>query len=171
MFSIKSSFQWLGAKVEKAVLGDVDERLRRGGAEWQAISRALAPKDTGFLASQETYTVANHTLTLHLGAFYDIFQEFGTRFIRPHPHVRPALNAIGRMWGGNIEMDFAVPFIASPIYASAGRNAGVRPVHFAVPKHLTPRQRAHVKQHLMPTSARLHKGNVARAKFKRHRIP
>lgn len=169
MFGITSTFQWLGDKVQAAVLGDIDAKLQASGAQWQAMSRALAPKKTGYLASQETYTVSNHVLTLHLGAPYDIFQEFGTRFMRPHPHIRPALNAIGRVWGGSIEMDFAVPFIGMPIYASVGRNAGSRPVHFAVPHGLTHKQKRHVERHLMTTSKKLHKGNTARAKFKTHR--
>lgn len=157
------SFQWLGSQVTGFVDRLVEQKLRASGAEWLAISRSLAPVDTGRLRAEEDFRVIGKTLTLIMGTPYDIFQEFGTRYIRPHPHVRPALNAIGRIWGTTIEMEFAAPQIARPIFAHKGG--------FVVPQELTPKQRHHVVTHLLPTSRRLHRGNVKRAKFRVRRTP
>jgi hypothetical protein len=160
---VQASHQWFGGRILQGVYDWRDQKLHEAGAACLAQSRALAPKKTGFLASQETYQVANGTLTLILGASYDIFQEFGTRNIHAHPHVRPALNAVGRIFGA-VEMQFAAPFIASPVLAHKGS--------YVVPKNLTQRQRRHVAQDLLPVAQRLHRGNVRRAKFRvRRHVP
>ena len=168
--SVTTTFKWLGGQVLNAVLGDVDDRLRQGGAAWLAMSRSLAPVKTGRLREEEGYTVANGVLSLNMGAPYDVFQEFGTRTLYPRPHVRPAMAAIGRVWGGEIEMNFNALSSAQwqGIFAYQGG--------FVVPSGIQPRpltraQHAHVQKHLLPTSRRLHRGNVARAKFRVRRFP
>lgn len=161
------NFTWLGNKVADFVFGEIDARLNASGQQWLAMSRALAPVRTGRLRAEEGYTVANRTLTLIMGAPYDIFQEFGTRNMRPHPHVRPALNAIGRIWSGNIEMAFNAPEMHGLLAhtgmgrKTAGYTASTHPSF----RPLTARQAAHVEKHLIPGIKKHHRKNVKRAKF------
>ncbi len=153
----------LGKSMVSAIQGDVNAKLKKGGAEWLTLSRSLAPLRTGELRAKEDYKVEDSKLTLILGAPYDIFQEFGTRNIRPRPHVRPALNAIGRIWGAKIEMSFLSPHISSPVLA---HQAG-----FVHPKGITAKQRAHIKANLLPASKKHYKGNVRRATMRVRKIP
>lgn len=62
-----------------------------------AVAKFLAPEDTGFLKSNIyfTYQPSNKTLTLHSDAHYSVYQEYGTYKMKPHPFLRPALNAAG----------------------------------------------------------------------------
>jgi hypothetical protein len=161
VISVKSTFQWFGDKVKATVDDAIDRRLVAAGNQWLAQSRALAPVRTGRLRAEEDFQVADHTLILIMGAPYDVFTEFGTRYMMPRPHVRPALNAIGRLWGGNVEMQFNVaPIRSAPILAHP------RPgVLFQTPRGLPAHQLQHVRQHLVPTSARLHRGHTKRAKM------
>ncbi len=164
-------FQWLADNVENVLHRNIQERLEAAGATWLSLSRSLAPVKSGFLRAEEGYTVANGVLTLTMGAYYDIFQEFGTRNIRPHPHVRPALNAMSRILGSEVVMDFNTLGPSAwggihYVHTSTGK-AGryVQPSRIQ-PKPLTGRQKQHVREHLLPSGAALHTGNVKRAKFK-----
>lgn len=162
-------FRWFQDKVMGVVYGAVDARLLQAGQMWEQKSRALAPNRTGFLASMETFQVdkATHTLRLQMGAYYDIYQEFGTRFIPPRPHVRPALNEIGRLFGGNIAMEFAVNPNHAGLLASTGkgRAPGFAASARAGWKSLTPKQARHVQDVLIPSARAHHRGNVRRATF------
>jgi hypothetical protein len=64
VISVSSSFQWLGDKVLGAVLGDLDRRMMDAGNRGLAVMQALAPRRTGFLVSQESFEVVNHTLPI-----------------------------------------------------------------------------------------------------------
>lgn len=156
MISVSSAFTWLGDKVLSTVLGDLDRRMVDAGNRGLAVMHSLAPRKTGFLVAQETFQVADHTLIFIFGAPYDIFQEFGTRHIRPHPHIRPGLNAIGHTLGFNIEMDFNRPEMTGQWIRAEG--AG-----FILPSTLTRKQRQHVQRHLVPVSKWHHHGNVKKA--------
>jgi hypothetical protein len=164
VISVSSSFQWLGDKVLGAVLGDLDRRMMDAGNRGLAVMQALAPRKTGFLASQESFQVVNHTLVFRFGAPYDIYQEFGTRTIRPHPHIRPGLQAIGNTLGFNLEMQFNAPGAGTwqGLYAHQGSFIAPSGIQ---PRPLTRAQHEHVRRHLMPTSKRLHRGNVKKARM------
>jgi hypothetical protein len=165
----QSGFQWLGGQVENLLRRNIDERLYEAGSQWLVMSRALAPHRTGFLAAQEGFTVVNGVLTLVMAAPYDIFQEFGTRNIRPHPHVRPALNAMARIFGSDVVMDFNT--IGPSTWQGIHAHKGTFIVPSAIqPRPLTRAQHEHVRKHLMPVSAALHRGNVKRAKFRVRRF-
>lgn len=164
MIGVKSAFAWLGQKVSDEVFGEIDNRLTRAGYAWQARAEQLAPVKTGALRSSLYFRVADRTLTVGVGVGYGIFQEFGTRNIRPHPYIRPALNELGWLFGAELGMEFAAPGMGTwqGIYAHQGS--------FVVPSGIQPRpltraQHEHVRKHLMPTSKRLHKGNVKKAKM------
>lgn len=164
MINVSSTFQWFGDRVLNAVLGDIDARMVTAGNQWLSISRSLAPVRTGELRAREDFQVVDHTLVLILGAPWDVFQEFGTRTLAPRPHVRPALAAIGRTLGFDVEMHFNRPGGSTwgGIHATEGG--------FVVPKGLTRGQRLHVQRHLVPMSQRLHRGNVKRAKVRVRRF-
>ena len=167
-------FQWFGDKFLADVENRVDAGLNRAGQSVVARAQALAPKRTGALSSSISYqvtgagggakltlsgfTTTGKTLTFTVGVPYGIFQEFGTRNIRPHPYLRPALNEVGKIFGAELGMEFNIPFIASPLYA---HQAG-----FALPPGLTGRQRKHIAKHLGPTSKRHYRGNVRKAKLR-----
>jgi hypothetical protein len=132
------------------------------------MSRSLAPVKTGELRAMEDYRVQGNELILIMGSGHDLFQEFGTRNIPPHPHVRPALNAISRIWGTNVVLDFNAPYISSPVLHHKGSfivPSGIQP------KPLTAKQRHHVQNVLKPSAKGLHRGNVKRAKFRVRRRP
>jgi hypothetical protein len=169
MFGVTSTVQWLGAQVTGFVDRQLDQRLNQAGEAWLARSRALAPVKTGFLRSQEDYQVIGRTLTLIMGAPYDIFQEFGTRNIRPRPHIRPALLEMQRIFGTDVALEFNRPgaSVWTGLYAHEGRFIEPSKIQ---PRPLTHRQREHVRQHLMPVSKRLHKGAVKRAKMRVRRF-
>lgn len=164
MIFASSTFQWLGDKVLGAVLGDIDRRMVDAGNRGLAVMQAMAPRRTGFLASQESFAVVDHTLVFRFGAPYDVFQEFGTRYIRPHPHIRPGLRAIGHTLGFDIELQFNRP--GGPQWHGIFAHQGGFIVPSGIqPRPLTQAQHAHVRRHLMPTSKRLHRGNVKRARM------
>jgi len=168
-------FTWLGDRVLQAVGYDIDARLELGGIMWRQRSQALAPVRTGLLRARETFRVENHTLTLILGAPYDIFQEFGTRHLDPRPHVRPALNEISIPWGGSVVMDFnrLGGLVWQGMYA---HQAGFVEPSAIQPRQLTERQREHVHHTLIPTSQHYYGGrffrrrNVRRARFRVRRF-
>ncbi len=158
-----NAFNWFGDKIMQAVTGDIQLKLHTAGAAVRARANALAPKKTGALAASIDYRVVGKTLTIFVGVPYGIYQEYGTRNIPPHPYIRPALLEMGRIWGANLEMAFQTQFAAAPMFA---HQAG-----FTFPKRLTAKQRHHVATHLGPTSNRLYRGNVRRAKLRVRRSP
>lgn len=124
------------------------------------IARRYTPVKTGTLQRSERfdYNFATYTLTFISDVGYDIFVEFGTRYMQPRPHWRPAINTVGPIYGYNIEMSYAnIPEIQAPILA-AGPG-------FHLPSTLTAKQREHVRQHLLPTSKRHFISNVRRARM------
>ncbi len=157
-FDLKAGFSWFGAQLQKKVMGDVDTKLRRTGEAIVSKARELAPVKTGALRAGigYTYRQSDQTLSIHADEFYSVFQEYGTRTIRPHPYLRPAIQAVmGRIWGSQIELEFAnTPAIKNPIIAHPGGKANV---FFRTPKTLTSKQYKHVRQHLVPTSAKFYK--------------
>lgn len=169
-----SVFRWFGDRIQRAVLGDIETKLHRAGAAVVARAQSLAPVDTGALRASIGYVVAGETgqrmtLSIQVGMPYGIYQEFGTRYMRPHPYIRPALNEIGRIFGADIQMDFTRGgpaqwhgLLATGPGFAASPSPRWRP--------LTPKQIRHVQRHLIPTSKRLYRGNVKRARMRVRRI-
>ncbi len=160
-----NAFNWFGDAIRNRIYGDIDTRMRAAGQAAVARAQALVPVRTGHLKSSigYIYRQSDHTLQLYADAMYAIFVEYGTRHMRPQPYIRPALLEAGRLAGINLEIGFAnVPHISSPILAHPG---GKPQVTFRTPATLTGKQLRHVRKHLVRTSAKLHHGNVKRAKF------
>ena len=148
----------------------INKQMRQYGIIWENKAVRLAPKRTTYLAGSISYTYDENTYTLSLtvGAAYGVFVEYGTRYMRPQPFVRPALNEIPGLFGIQTEMAFLnTPHIHAPLIASGPTFYG--------PKHLTAKQREHIETHLKPTSKRLYSassghGHVSRSKLTvRHR--
>ena len=155
-----SSLSWLGDKVMSWVDQQIDQRLNDAGAAWLARSQSLAPVRTGFLRSQEDDQVIGRTLTIILGANYDIFTEFGTRRQRPAPHIRPALQEMRRIFGTDVEILFNRPGGDQwgGIFAHGGE--------LVLPHGLSHREHEHVRRHVLPVLKKYHRGNVKRAKVR-----
>ncbi len=156
-----SSFYWRGQEIRDDISRRITAQMLNLGRHVVQVAKMYAPKKTGALAQSISFdwNQADFTLVFLVTAPYGMFQEFGTRNIPPHPYMRPALlsNTAGDIYGFNLEMAFAnLPPIHAPIVtAGAG---------FHLPSTLTPRQLAHVRKHLLPTSKRHHIGNVKRAR-------
>lgn len=77
-----------------ASLPEVVEVVKRNTAEMQANAQRKAPVDTGFL-KRSIYIKMQQEGTKVVGevgasAEYDPYQEYGTRYMPAHPHLRPA---------------------------------------------------------------------------------
>jgi hypothetical protein len=151
-------FTWNGAGVLAYVDRKIIENLHRGGQAVVARAQQLAPVRTGELRSGIDYQVIGKTLTIISRAPHGLFVEMGTRHMMAHPHIRPAINEFGRLWGGSLVMQFNTPNYLGPVLA---HQAG-----FTHPSTLTSKQREHIRRNLMPVSKRLYRGNVRRAKFR-----
>lgn len=154
--------EWNGHQVLDEVHRRISAEMHQDAQAVVAIAQSLAPKHTGALALGLSYDWNDADLTVVFTARepYSIFQEYGTRYIPPHPYLRPAINQVfSRKYGVNTEMDFAnVPHIANPLLADAGG--------FHLPHGVLGRaQRRHIHQHLIPTSERYYVGAVSRTKM------
>ncbi len=171
-FNLKSGLAWFGAQVTKQVMGDVDTKMRLTGEAIVAKAKELVHVDTGQTQASigYTYRQSDKTLSIHADTPWALFLEMGTRHSRPYPYLRPAIAAAGSVWGGKIEMEFAnTAAVSHPILAHPGGKGNVLfktpPVRsHATPgtNRITPKQLAHVRRHLVPTSARLHKNKSVR---------
>jgi len=66
--------------------------LDKAGQQIRDTAQALAPVKTGRLRSSISYEANEMSVTVTAGVFYARFQEYGTRYIRPHAFMRPALS-------------------------------------------------------------------------------
>lgn len=174
-----SIFRWFGDRIRQVVQERIDNQLYRMGEEIVARAQQLAPVRTGRLKSSIAYVVAHgegrgrSMLSIQVGAPYGIFVEFGTRYMSPRPYIRPALLAVGRAWGADLEMSFAAPSGpgGGPWHGLlAGTGQGRQPgfAASASPHYrpLSEQQKRHVERVLIPSVKRYHRGNVKRAKFR-----
>ena len=85
----------LRMKLEKnAELGEVKWIVRRNGAELQARAQRKAPVDTGTLKRSIGLEIRDGGLTAESEATaeYAPYVEWGTRFMKAQPFMRPAFN-------------------------------------------------------------------------------
>lgn len=168
-------FQWLGNQVKQKVDTYIDKKMWDTGIAVVAKAQALAPVKTGALRASIGFVVAynemggRHTLSIQVGMPYGIFQELGTRNIPPHPFIRPALNEMSRIWGFDVEMQFAgMGYNAASgtgfhgLIHTKGGFAGSASHRF---KPLSHKQIRHVEHVLKPSAKRHWRGNVKRARL------
>lgn len=143
-------FDWRGPEVQAQVIARVDQELIRIGTFAVGRMQAYAPVDTGRLRTgiHDQFDAATHTLTVYSPAPYSVYQEFGTRFIKPHPYIRPAIDELTARWSfANVELILRPPGqISEPIRATTSG--------FRLPRRqpLTAEQTAHVRKHLTSVS-------------------
>lgn len=93
----KSALEFKGIKqlekrlVEGVTFNDVQEVVKRNGAELQHNMQRRAPVDTGFLRRSIGITMTNSGFSVEIGptADYASYVEYGTRFMSAQPYVRP----------------------------------------------------------------------------------
>jgi hypothetical protein len=145
-------FEWYGDKTEREVMELVDQHLIRLGGFLVDHMQALAPVgETGNLRNSiaDHYDVSTHTLTVYIGMNYGVYQELGTRYIPPHPFIRPSIiDAIAAGWNITDVEIILNPPVVSPSHLRATRGG------FRIPKsaHLTAQQLHHVNTKLRPVS-------------------
>lgn len=73
---------------------DIMPVIKNGARKVQRSARDLAPEDTGILKSsiKVKHFVDQLSSIVYTTTEYAIYQEFGTRFMRGKPFMRPALN-------------------------------------------------------------------------------
>ncbi len=147
------------AQIDAAIHQRITAQMQAFGKQVVDIAVRNAPRKTGRLALSIHYDFnqADFRLVFVVDASYGMFVEYGTRHMRPQPYLRPALNAVGPIYGIETEMAFAnLPLIHAPI-TTHGRD-------YHLPTNLTAKQVAHVRKHLVPSARRHHIGNVSRAR-------
>ncbi len=159
MAILVKALSWDSQLIQDGIHQRITAQMLALGKQVVQIAERLAPKKTGRLAQSISFDFnqADFRLVFVVEAPYGMFQEYGTRHIRPHPYMRPALNMVGPIYGIQTELAFAnLPPIHAPITTS-GRD-------YHLPTNLTARQVSHVRKHLVPAMKRHHIGNVSRAK-------
>lgn len=166
MINVSSAFQWFGDRVTDLVLGEVNDRLERAGQQFVARASATVHVDTGEMRAGLFYRVEGRTLVLGDTSSHSLFEAAGTRYRAGHPQLFEAINSIGSIFGTNLELDFAVPSIASPVLAHGG--------HMIVPSGIQPKpltQAQHRRVQANQAEYRRHyRGNVKRAKMRVRRF-
>ncbi len=156
---------------KQEISDSIDRQANEIGVKVVAVAFQLAPVRTGELRRSITYHYDNHdhTIDFIVGSPYGMFQEFGTRHMRPHPYLRPALNKIfgrtGGIYGFETSMEFANTIQTDKKLLAHGGD-------FQMHKSLSDKQKAHVRKHLAPVSKKYFKGgqsNVGRAHIRTHR--
>lgn len=153
-------FKWNDSWATEAIQ-ELDSKLAMFGGQLASAMQAFAPVDTGMLRTSiaDSYDTSTHTLTIYIGMGYGVWQEFGTRFAKPHPFIRPAILEYAQVfqaWGLSAELLIHPPAqLSEPLRATTSG--------FRLPKHqkLTAAQTKHVNTKLRPTSRKF------AAKFKR----
>lgn len=178
---IEGGLRWGGRKIQDIINDKIDGNLYETGEIVVSRARQLAPVRTGALRDSIDYIILHgesgerSELRITIGEPYGIYQEFGTRNISPHPFIRPALLEARRIWGFDLNVNFAGAGYSAtqggPWHGLlAGTGKGHRVAGFAASasprwKPLTWKQVTHVEQVLKPSIQRLHRGNVKRSKF------
>ncbi len=98
----------------------ISHRMVETGQLMVGVAKRMAPVDTGRLRAGIVfhYNHSKFNLTLVADAPYSEFQEFGTRFFRAHPFIRPAIEAASKFWKGNVRLGmgfYHTPRLQSPV--------------------------------------------------------
>lgn len=139
-------FDFVSDWKHKLIDAPIDAKMRLAGETAVGIAQNdWVPVRTGYLRSTIgfTYDQSRKLLILHADAKYAAIIEEGSIHQRAQPYLRPALNAIGRMWGGNTQISYP------NAYALSGRSGNPEIARFNE-----------------ATSARLHKKASGRARVR-----
>lgn len=90
--SIKVKIDLRGMElIDPKVRAAIKTGLNKTGRRIERDAKILAPIDTGRLRASISPTLKGHLLTVQDNVEYGIFQELGTRKMKPHPFLKPAL--------------------------------------------------------------------------------
>jgi HK97 gp10 family phage protein len=158
-----SVITWNGQQVLDEIGHRIDNQAITLGRDFVRIARTYAPVHTGYLRDSITYDYnpTTHTIQFIVEAPYGVFVEYGTRYAMAHPYVRPAINALGEIWGFETEMFFSHTIQTDTRLLAHGPT-------YQMHKSLTEKQKQHVRTNLKPVSEGHHGhpvGNVRRAKL------
>ncbi len=154
------------------LLTDINDSINAQGvalaSRLQTKARANAPYASGYLqrSIDVLYDAPGKSIEIYVGAEYGLFQEFGTRYIPPHPFIRPALNS-EEIYGYDVSMAFTNTFQTDTKLLAHGPT-------FQMHRSLTAKQKHHVRTRLKPVSEQYYnKGdsNVARARLNVKAVP
>ena len=88
-------FEKLEAKLTKNMdLSAVKTVVKKNGAEMQKKAQKEAPVDTHYLQRSITLEITDRGMTeeVESTAEYAAYPEYGTRFMKGKPHIRPAFD-------------------------------------------------------------------------------
>jgi hypothetical protein len=145
-------FSWNGDEIEREVMEAIDDRMVALGGFIVEHMQGYSPVDTGAMRAgmHDQYDYATHTLYVYSPASQSVWQEFGTRNMKPHPYMRPTILDVGPTWMGMpIEWELALrppAQISEPLRATSSG--------FRLPRSqkLTAAQTEHVRKNLSPVS-------------------
>lgn len=90
-------------EAERDILEAIALRLEASGIIISNNVKVRTPVDTGRLRAAQTYDVGEDEVRVGSNIYYQEFQELGTRYQRPQPHLVPGLEAsndeLRRVWG------------------------------------------------------------------------
>src|SRR5579863_3879254 len=111
MIGINWALSWFGARFARHVRDQTMGRLERAAQKGTAVAKRLVPVDTGQTRDSIGYTIDRKALevTIHADTRWAIFLEFGTRFMRARPFLRPALAAAAQEFGGGLNTAVSLP--------------------------------------------------------------
>lgn len=166
MINVTSTFKWLGNELVDMVMGDVEDRLDKAGRRWLSIVQGIAPVRSGELRAGLFYRAEGRTLVLGGTAGHTLFADRGTRYQAGQYFIERALEQVGSLFGADVQLDFQVPHIASPVYSHQA--------HMIAPSGIQPRPLTQAQHRRVlgnqAAMKRHYRGNVKRAKLRVRRI-
>jgi HK97 gp10 family phage protein len=102
-----AGLKWFGDRARAIVVREIDRIMREAGAAWVARARELVPVDTGKLRDSigSVYDQTKRQLILYCDMPYAGFVEWGTRFAKARPFMRPALSVVPRIFRGSSALE------------------------------------------------------------------
>lgn len=91
--SISMSLEDNSGKVLNLMEDATIKALTKIGAKAETYAKGYAPVDTGRLRNSIMFEVNSSEMDVSLGSeiFYSVFQELGTRKMKAHPFLKPAM--------------------------------------------------------------------------------
>ncbi len=144
------SVTWNGPAVYDQVMAAVDRELAQIGGFLVDHMQMYAPVESGNLKAgiHEVVDTNIHAVTVYIPAPYSVYQELGTRYISPHPFIRPAILDAVAVW----DLKDVTIILHPPPQKSEPLRATTS--GFKLPRHqqLTAQQVMHVRTNLRPVS-------------------
>jgi len=94
--SVKGKFIDYSTKINEAVKAGIPGALQIAAVNITSKAKDLVPVDTGNLRNSISYRQGDTPSEMIVGANapYAIHQEYGTRYMKPQPYMRPAIDLV-----------------------------------------------------------------------------